>query len=75
MWHGGDEPRYCLITSFGGPARNSRSGCGRTTRGSSVNDLELDEEFQKEGELEAHERRDARTAYYGYDPTAVKSEA
>jgi hypothetical protein len=40
-----------------------------------VNDLELDPEFAKEAELEAHERRDARTAYYGYDPTAVKSEA
>ena len=40
-----------------------------------VNDLEIDPEEQQKAELEAQERRDARTAYYGYDPTAVKSEA
>ena len=74
MWHNGDEPRYCLITSFeSGP--ELEKWLWENNPRFHVNDIDLDPEFAKEAELEAHERRDARTAYYGYDPTTVKSEA
>jgi hypothetical protein len=74
VWHGGDEPRYCLITSFeSGPELEKWMWENNPTF--HANDIDLDPEFAKEAELEAQERRDARTAYYGYDPTAVKSEA
>lgn len=74
VWHGGDEPRYCLITSFESGPELEKWMWENNPR-FHVNDIELDEEFAKEAEIEAHERRDARTAYYGYDPTTVKSEA
>jgi hypothetical protein len=35
----------------------------------------LDETFAREAEDEAQRRRAARTAYYGYDPSRVYSEA
>ncbi|MEI2642361.1 MAG: hypothetical protein V9G10_08515 [Candidatus Nanopelagicales bacterium] len=74
VWHHGDEPRYCLITSYESGPELEKWMWENNPR-FEVNDIELDDEFAKEAELEAHERRDARTAYYGYDPTAVKSEA
>jgi hypothetical protein len=74
VWHQGDEPRYCLITSVeSGPAlekwiwENSP-----TTR---VDSAPLDQGMAVSGEVTAQERRSARTAYYGYDPSSVMSEA
>ena len=74
VWHAGDEPRYCLITSYESGADVEKWMWELNPR-FHVNDLDLDPEFAAEAEAEAHKRRDARTAYYGYDPTAVKSEA
>lgn len=74
VWHVGDEPRYCLITSFeSGPElekwvfeHNPHTDVPRT-------DLEPD--FAAEQQEQASQRRAARTAHYGYDPTTVRSEA
>jgi hypothetical protein len=74
VWHRGDEPRYCLITSFeSGPeleawivANNPRT---------SVPSAAIDPEYAADQEAITKERRTARTARYGYDPSAVYSEA
>ena len=74
VWHQGDEPRYCLITSVeSGPDlekwvwENNPVQC--------VESATLDQKTAVEGEIHAQERRAARTAFYGYDPTMVMSEA
>ncbi len=74
VWHQGDEPRYCLITSYeSGPELEKwLEDNGATVE---VDTPELDEDFAKASEEEAQQRRDARTAFYGYDPTTVRSEA
>ncbi len=74
VWHQGTQPRYCLITSFeSGPELErwieARSPATR------VASAYLDQGVAVRGELLARERRAARTAYYGYDPTSVMSEA
>jgi len=74
VWHNGDEPRYCLITSFeSGPALEKWIFENDPT--TEVDMAELDPEFAAEQEAEAQERRAKRTAHYGYDPTTVRSEA
>ncbi len=78
MWHSvwqvGPEPRYCLIKSCESgpeleawinslhPATNAPSG-------------PIDPVRAAESELKAQERRAARSAFYGYDPSEVYSEA
>jgi hypothetical protein len=74
VWHQGDEPRYCLITSFeSGPELEKWifANAPRTDAESAP----LDQGAAVRGEVLAQERRAARTAYYGYDPTSVMSEA
>lgn len=74
VWHNGDEPRYCLITSFeSGPELEKWIFENNPKTESSA--PELDAEFAAEQEARAQARRAARTAYYGYDPTTVRSEA
>ena len=73
VWHVGDEPRYCLINSFeSGPALEKwmfeRSPIAK------VESAPLDPAFAKAMEDEAQQRRAARTAHYGYDPSRVYSE-
>ena len=74
VWHVGDEPRYCLINSFeSGPALEKwifeRNPVTR------VDVAPLDADFAAASEVEAQQRRAARTAHYGYDPSRVYSEA
>ncbi len=74
VWHSGDSPRYCLITSYeSGPALEKWifENNPRTT----VESQPLPLAFALEQEVQAEQRRDARTAFYGYDPTNVMSEA
>ena len=74
VWHTGDAPRYCLITSFeSGPELQAwiESRHPRTR----VPSPELDPDFAGVQEASAQARRAARTAHYGYDPTMVRSEA
>jgi hypothetical protein len=74
VWHDGDEPRYCLITSFeSGPALEKWIFANDPV--TEVDSPELDPEVAEAAEREAQERRAARTAFYGYDPTTVMSEA
>ncbi len=74
VWHNGDEPRYCLITSFeSGPALEKWIFENDPTL--DVEMADLDEDFAREQEEQAQERRAKRTAHYGYDPTSVRSEA
>ena len=74
VWHTGDEPRYCLITSFeSGPELEKWIFANDPT--TDVEMAGLDEGFAKAMELQAQERRAKRTAHYGYDPTTVRSEA
>ena len=74
VWHVGDEPRYCLITSFeSGPELEKWIFANDPT--DEVDVPELDPAFAAEQEAQAQARRDARTAHYGYDPTTVMSEA
>jgi len=74
VWHTGDEPRYCLITSFeSGPALEKWIFENDPT--TEVELIELEPEFAEAMEIEAQERRAKRTEYYGYDPTTVRSEA
>ena len=73
VWHVGDEPRYCLINSFeSGPALEKwmfeRNPIAK------VESAPLDPAFAKAMEDEAQQRRAARTAHYGYDPSRVYSE-
>ena len=74
VWHTGDEPRYCLITSYeSGPELEKWIFENDPT--DEVEVPELDPVFAAEQEAQAQARRDARTAHYGYDPTTVMSEA
>lgn len=74
VWHTGDEPRYCLITSYeSGPELEKWIFANDPT--DDVDVPELDSAFAAEQEAQAQARRDARTAHYGYDPTTVMSEA
>ena len=74
VWHQGDEPRYCLITSVeSGPELEKWIWENSPT--TKVDSAFLDQGTAVEGEVTAQERRAARTAYYGYDPTTVMSEA
>ncbi len=74
VWHTGDEPRYCLITSYeSGPDLEKW-----IFENDAVTDVvvpELDPDFAAEQEAQAQARREARTARYGYEPTTVMSEA
>jgi hypothetical protein len=74
VWHQGDEPRYCLITSFeSGPELEKWiwEHNPRTTVASG----DLRDADAQAGRQEAARRRQARTEHYGYDPTRVYSEA
>ncbi len=74
VWHQGDKPRYCLITSYeSGPELEKWLAANHAS--SSVATPELNRSFALENEEQARERRNARTAFYGYDPTNVMSEA
>lgn len=74
VWHDGDEPRYCLITSFeSGPELEKWIFANDPT--SDVEPVELDPDVAEEAEREAQDRRRKRTEHYGYDPTVVRSEA
>ena len=74
VWHTGDEPRYCLITSYeSGPDLEKWIFANGPTDDVVV--PEFDPVFAAEQEEQAQARRDARTAHYGYDPTTVLSEA
>jgi hypothetical protein len=73
VWHVDDKPRYCLINSFeSGPALEKwifeRNPVTR------VEGTAMDARFARESEAEAQQRRAARTAHYGYDPSRVYSE-
>lgn len=74
VWHQGDAPRYCLITSYeSGPELEKWIFANDPTH--SVEAPRLDPEFASRQEREAQARRSARTQRYGYDPTTVRSEA
>lgn len=74
VWHNGEEPRYCLITSFeSGPELEKWIFAQDPV--TDFEPHELDEEMIAEAEAQAQERRRKRTEYYGYDPTTVRSEA
>jgi len=74
VWHAGDEPRYCLITSFeSGPELEKWIFENDPT--TDVEPVELDAQLMEEAEREAQDRRRKRTEHYGYDPTVVRSEA
>lgn len=74
VWHVGDEPRYCLITSFeSGPELEKWIWENNPIQ--KVDSDPLDDDFAAASEEEAQGRRAARTDYYGYDPTDVRSEA
>ena len=74
VWHCGPQPRYCLITSFeSGPELEKWA----LERHPTVNvpQAPLDPAFARHQQELAQQRRAARFARYGYDPTAVRSEA
>lgn len=74
VWHPGPEPRYCLITSYeSGPELEKWIFEHDPT--TDVDVAALDEGFARAMEAEAQDRRAKRTAFYGYDPTTVMSEA
>lgn len=74
VWHSGEEPRYCLITSFeSGPELEKWIFENDPTH--DVDVPALDAAFAADQEAQAQARREARTARYGYDPTDVLSEA
>lgn len=74
VWHDGDEPRYCLITSFeSGP--ELEKWIWENEPITEVASPELPEDEAANAEAEAQARRAARTEYYGYDPTDIRSEA
>jgi hypothetical protein len=74
VWHQGDEPRYCLITSVESSAELEKWLWENNPK-TRVESTFLDQGTAVHGEIVAQERRAARTAYYGYDPTNVMSEA
>jgi hypothetical protein len=70
VWHQGDEPRYCLITSFeSGP--ELEKWIWENDPVTSIEKVEIDPQLEADQRAEAQQRRDARTARYGYDPTRV----
>ena len=74
VWHSGEEPRYCLITSFeSGP--ELEKWIFENEPQAPVESPDLDPELAAAAEAEAQERRRKRTEHYGYDPTTVMSEA
>ena len=74
VWHQGAEPRYCLITSVeSGPELEKWVFENNPVQ--RVESTFLAQGDAVRGEVEAQERRAARTAFYGYDPTTVMSEA
>ena len=74
VWHVGDAPRYCLITSFeSGP--ELEKWIWENDPVTSLPCEPLQEPFQSQSEADAQRRRAARTAHYGYDPTGIRSEA
>jgi hypothetical protein len=74
VWHQGDEPRYCLITSVeSGPALEK--WIWENNPKTRVESAFLDQKVAVDSEILAQERRSARTAFYGYDVSAVMSEA
>ncbi len=74
VWHDGDEPRYCLITSFeSGPALEK--WIFAQDPATTVKSPQMDPQLAADAEAEAQVRRAARTARYGYDPTDVRSDA
>lgn len=74
VWHQGDEPRYCLITSYESGPDLEKWLIDHNAR-THVPSAPVDQGLAVAAELEAQQRRDARTAFYGYDPTFVMSEA
>ena len=73
VWHVGAEPRYCLITSFeSGP--ELEKWIWENEPVNTVVSPAMDESFASASEAEAQSRRAARTEFYGYDPTEVRSE-
>lgn len=75
VWHQGNEPRYCLITSFeSGP--ELEKWIWENEPVTTVPPVILDSIYESEQRAEAALRREGRTRHYGYDPTAVyKDEA
>ncbi len=74
VWHQGDQPRHCLITSVeSGP--ELEKWVFEHNPAQLVESAPLDQGHAYRSEVEAQERRAARTAFYGYDPTTVMSEA
>ena len=74
VWHQGDEPRYCLITSVESSAELEKWIWENNPR-TLVDSAPIDMKTAVDSEAIAQERRAARTAYYGYDVSAVMSEA
>jgi hypothetical protein len=78
MWHSvrhsGDAPRYCLITSYESGPELEKWLIENNAR-TRVPSAALDARVARESEAVAQQRRAARTAHYGYDPTYVMSEA
>ena len=74
VWHVGPEPRYCLINSFeSGPELEAWiNGLNPVTN---VPSGPIDPVMAAASEPQAQERRAARAEFYGYDPSAVYSEA
>jgi hypothetical protein len=74
VWHQGDQPRYCLITSFeSGPELEAWISANHPV--TSAESAPIEGDFAAMMEASAQARRAARTAHYGYDPTSVRSEA
>ena len=74
VWHSGDGPRYCLITSFeSGP--ELEKWIFQNDPSTEVETSDLEKGFVEIMEADAQARRARRTARYGYDPTTVRSEA
>lgn len=74
VWHQGTAPRYCLITSYeSGP--ELENWIDKNAPVVSVESPALPVGLAETSEREAQNRRAARTRHYGYDPSAVLSEA
>ena len=74
VWHVGPKPRYCLINSFeSGPELEAWIDSLHPV--TKVASGPIDPVPAAASELEAQERRAARTTFYGHDPSAVYSEA
>jgi len=74
VWHPGPDPRYCLITSFeSGPELAAWIAANGPRQ--SYESASLNSGFAAVQEASAQARRGARTAFHGYYPTTVRSEA